>query len=215
MAALEKKSLVDQVYEQLRQDIISLRFPFGSKLNVNELQDELGVSTTPIREALNRLQQEGLLHYKNNVGASILTMTAQDISEIQYLASTLHCAAVRLAMESLTPQALAEQLRPHLEAYEKATTPKERVTAIFDFMGVFYHNCGNNRLHDSLRSIQGQQLIVRHLHALIEDDQTKTAQEFSQILDAASQGNMKAVCRLIVANANRVRHLLIAQLEEA
>ena len=57
MAAIKKRSLVDQVYEMLRGDIITLRRPLGSKLNVNELQDELGVSCTPIREAVNRLQQ--------------------------------------------------------------------------------------------------------------------------------------------------------------
>lgn len=42
MAAIKKRSLVDQVYEMLRGDIITLRRPLGSKLNVNELQDELG-----------------------------------------------------------------------------------------------------------------------------------------------------------------------------
>ena len=57
----------------LRGDIITLRRPLGSKLNVNELQDELGVSCTPIREAVNRLQQEGLVVYENNVGATSWT----------------------------------------------------------------------------------------------------------------------------------------------
>ena len=60
MAAIKKRSLVDQVYEVLRRDIITLRRPLGSKLNVNELQEELEVSCTPIREAGNCLQQEGL-----------------------------------------------------------------------------------------------------------------------------------------------------------
>ena len=82
MAAIKKRSLVDQVYEMLRGDIITLRRPLGSKLNVNELQDELGVSCTPIREAVNRLQQEGLVVYENNVGAHILDLDQHDITEI-------------------------------------------------------------------------------------------------------------------------------------
>lgn len=98
MAAIKKRSLVDQVYEMLRGDIITLRRPLGSKLNVNELQDELGVSCTPIREAVNRLQQEGLVVYENNVGAHILDLDQHDITEIEQLAMTLHCAAIRLAM---------------------------------------------------------------------------------------------------------------------
>ena len=99
MAAIKKRSLVDQVYERLRSDIITLRLPLGSRVNVNELQDTLGVSCTPIREALNRLQQEGLIEYENNVGARVIALTAKDVEEIQHLATTLHCAAVRLAME--------------------------------------------------------------------------------------------------------------------
>jgi DNA-binding GntR family transcriptional regulator len=87
MAAIKKRSLVDQVYERLRNDIITLRLPLGSKVNVNELQDTLGVSCTPIREAVNRLQQEGLVTYENNVGARVLTLAPKDVEEIQQLAT--------------------------------------------------------------------------------------------------------------------------------
>ena len=59
MLSIKKRSLVDMVYEKLREAIIQLQLPLGSKLNVNELQEKIGVSCTPIREAINRLQQEG------------------------------------------------------------------------------------------------------------------------------------------------------------
>jgi DNA-binding GntR family transcriptional regulator len=68
MAMFDKRSLVDQVYEELRKEIVTLKYPLGSKINVNELQNEMGVSCTPIREAINRLQQEGLIVYKNKLG---------------------------------------------------------------------------------------------------------------------------------------------------
>ena len=97
MAAIKKRSLVDQVYE-ICAAISSRWRPLGSKLNVNELQDELGVVAPPIREAVNRLQQEGLVVYENNVGAHILDLDQHDITEIEQLAMTLHCAAIRLAM---------------------------------------------------------------------------------------------------------------------
>ena len=51
MAKIKKQSLVDQIYSRLRDDILNLRFPLGSRINVNEIQDELGVSSTPLREA--------------------------------------------------------------------------------------------------------------------------------------------------------------------
>ena len=79
MAQIKKESLVDQVYQQLRESTITLRFPLGSHVNVNELQAELGVSCTPIREAVNRLTQEGLMTYENNVGATVLTLSTHDV----------------------------------------------------------------------------------------------------------------------------------------
>ena len=120
MAAIKKRSLVDQVYEMLRGDIITLRRPLGSKLNVNELQDELGVSCTPIREAVNRLQQEGLVVYENNVGAHILDLDQHDITEIEQLAMTLHCAAIRLAMAHGDRAAIVTGLEKYLEEYRRA-----------------------------------------------------------------------------------------------
>ena len=69
---IKRYSLVDQVRDQLRKDIVSLQLPLGSKVKVNELQETLGVSCTPIREAVNRLQQEGLVTYENTVGARVL-----------------------------------------------------------------------------------------------------------------------------------------------
>ena len=51
MAAIKKRSLVDQVYEVLRRDIITLRRPLGSKLNVNELQEELEAKVGPAPES--------------------------------------------------------------------------------------------------------------------------------------------------------------------
>lgn len=118
MASIKKRSLVDQVYDRLRSDIISLRLPLGSRVNVNELQDSLGVSCTPIREAINRLQQEGLIAYENNVGARVLTLDAKDVEEITQLATTLHCAAARLSMEREDHQVLAQHLAERLAEFE-------------------------------------------------------------------------------------------------
>ena len=97
MASIKRASLVDQTYQKLREDIITLKIPMGTRLNVNELQSELGVSCTPIREAVNRLQQEELVIYENNVGARVLTLDEHDVREIHELALTLQQAAVQLS----------------------------------------------------------------------------------------------------------------------
>ena len=158
MAAIKKQSLVDQIYQRLRENIITMQLPLGSHLNVNELQSQMGVSCTPIREAINRLQQEGLVVYENNVGARVLMLDEHDVREIQELAATLQVTAVRLALRQGDRQRMALEIREQIRRYEQALTPQEEVGAVHELVGVFYHNCGNKRLDNSMIAIQGQQL---------------------------------------------------------
>ena len=188
MAAIKKRSLVDQVYEMLRGDIITLRRPLGSKLNVNELQDELGVSCTPIREAVNRLQQEGLVVYENNVGAHILDLDQHDITEIEQLAMTLHCAAIRLAMAHGDRAAIVTGLEKYLEEYRRARNVQSEVMAVNRFVGTFYAHCGNRRLDANMISIQGQQLLLRYIYADCLTERGSHAEDFEGMLEAARRG---------------------------
>ena len=165
MAKIKKQSLVDQIYSHLRDDILNLRFPLGSRINVNEIQDELGVSSTPLREALNRLQQEGLVVMENNVGASVLTLDAHDVEEIEELAFTLQSAAVRFSLERGDRAAMLQRIEEQLQRYAAARSARECTRAVFELIGTFYHNCGNRRLDDSMIALQGQVLLLRGIYA--------------------------------------------------
>ena len=213
MAAIKKRSLVDQVYERLRSDIIALRLPLGSKVNVNELQDTLGVSCTPIREAVNRLQQEGLVTYENNVGARVLTLGARDVEEIQQLATTLHCAAAGLAMERGDHSVMAGQLRRRLAEFRAAETPAALVSSVHHFVEVFYVHCGNRRLDRSMLSIQGQQLILRNLYAHHGVDKDADAADFEAVCSGVEEGNTAAVCAAIRSHASRMEAAVSQSLE--
>ena len=126
MLSIKKQSLVDLVYEKLREAIIQLQIPLGSKLNVNELQSKMGVSCTPLREAINRLQQEGLVVYETNVGAHVISLEPHDVLEIQQLAMTLHGAAIRLAMVNGSRGVIVPELRQRLEDLAQAKLALEQ-----------------------------------------------------------------------------------------
>lgn len=165
MARIKKASLVDQIYTKLREDIITLKIPMGTRINVNELQAELGVSCTPIREAVNRLQQEELVSYENNVGARVLTLEEHDVREIHELALTLQQAAVRLALKNGDAGEMLDEITEQIDRYEAARSPREGVKAVHNLIGVFYHHCGNRRLDRSMIAIQGQVLLLRYIYA--------------------------------------------------
>lgn len=213
MATIKKRSLVDQVYERLRSDIISLHMPLGSRVNVNELQDTLGVSCTPIREAINRLQQEGLIEYENNVGARVIALTARDVEDIQHLATTLHCAAARLAMERGDHEAMAGQIGRRLEEFQAAQTVPAQVSAVHHLLEVFYVHCGNSRLDRSMLAIQGQQLLLRYLYAAHGVDRARDGADFARIRQGVAAGNADEVCAAITENAARIERTVAETLE--
>ncbi|MBP2654647.1 MAG: GntR family transcriptional regulator [Firmicutes bacterium] len=204
MAIIKKTSLVDQVYERLRKDIISLQLPLGSKLNVNELQTKLGVSCTPIREAVNRLQLEGLVEYEVNVGAHVLTLNEHDVEEIQLLAMTLHKAAICLAMKDGDKSKIAADFKKHLKEYQAAKSIQSEVTAINMMVGTFYKNCGNKRLDKSMISIQGQQLLLRYAYANCRETRGADAANFAQILLGIQAGNVQTVCQALEEHAEQM-----------
>lgn len=209
MSAIKKSSLVDQVYQRLRGEIIMLKRPMGSKLNVNDMQELLGVSCTPIREAINRLQQEGLVVYENNIGAHVLRLREHDVLEIQQLAVTLHCAAARLAMKNGDRALIIAELEKHLEDYKAARNIQSEVMAVNRFLGTFYHNCGNRRLDNSMISIQGQQLLLRYIYAGCTPQRGKLSADYEKMLGMVLKGDTEGLCAAIQENAEKATPVLI------
>ena len=193
MARIKKASLVDQIYSRLREDIITLKIPMGTRINVNELQSELGVSCTPIREAVNRLQQEELVIYENNVGARVLTLDEHDVREIHELALTLQQAAVQLSMKNGNLDEMLDAVEEQLDRYKSARSPREGVKAVHNLIGVFYHHCGNRRLDRSMVAIQGQMLLLRHIYAECPDWSGHAA-ELTALRDGVEDEDARAVC---------------------
>ena len=193
MASIKRASLVDQTYQKLREDIIPMKIPMGTRLNANELQAELGVSSTPIREALNRLRQEELIVNENNIGASVLTLDSHDVREIHELALTLQQAAAQLAMKNGDREVMAQEIAAQIGRYQNARTPRDRVKAVHNLIAVFYHHCGNRRLDRSMVAIQGQGLLLRYIYAECPGNDSHLA-DLTQMCDGVVQGNVDMIC---------------------
>jgi len=209
MPVLKKQSLPDQLYEELRTNIINLTYPLGSKVNVNELQSVYGVSSTPIREAINRLQIEGLVVYENNVGARVLSLKAEDVYEIQDLAVILHSAAIRFAMERADHKVLAQEIQKYLKDYYHASTNDEDVKCIFNIIGAFYRYCGNSRLDNNMKVIQGEQLILRYLYRQNQPADKSKDNYLEQMYAAVIAGDAEKIIRILKADYAKTTKVLV------
>lgn len=108
MPRLERQRLHDTVVEHLRNFITEGVLTPGKKLNERELCDTLGISRTPLREALKVLAMEGLIEINPNRGASVARMSEQEIRETFELMSGIEAFAGELACERITAQELDE-----------------------------------------------------------------------------------------------------------
>src|SRR6478752_8591756 len=98
-APLQIQSVVDQVYDAVRARILSGDLPRGSRLRQAALADELGVSRTPLREALRRLSTEGLVEFSPNRGATVSELDFGDMRHAWSARVALEPGAARLAAQ--------------------------------------------------------------------------------------------------------------------
>jgi DNA-binding GntR family transcriptional regulator len=98
----------EQAYETLREAIVSAELEPGRRLSENELAARLGVSRTPVREALARLRDERLVDIVPQLGSFVTRIDADAVADAQFVRESLECHAIRLTAERITPVALAE-----------------------------------------------------------------------------------------------------------
>lgn len=107
MRVLTPKRLVDDVYEQLRDGILSGELRPGTRLRVAALAEKLGVSRSPIREAVQRLTQERLALEEPRRGAVVASISKEELVRLYELREVLEGLAARLATERRTPELIA------------------------------------------------------------------------------------------------------------
>lgn len=96
------KVLRQQVYEQIKHDIITCKLAPGAPLSENQFIDRFGVSKTPIREALTSLVQDGLVEYTPNRGFMVTTISVADIQEIFEARIFFEAELFRLAVKNIS-----------------------------------------------------------------------------------------------------------------
>lgn len=76
------QTIKEQAYEIIKKKILTSEYPLGARINIGQLSKELGISNSPIREALNLLEQQGLVVSTPNSGINVVTMTRRDYFEL-------------------------------------------------------------------------------------------------------------------------------------
>jgi DNA-binding GntR family transcriptional regulator len=207
-ADAKRRTAHETVAATLRRAILSGELPGGTRLVQADLADQLGMSNTPVREAMRELATEGLIRLDSYRGAVVHQPTPAEIIESYELTSLLEPTAVRRAAERITPEEL-ERLRSLVAAMRTIDDVGEYVEVNRQFHTSMHQASGSPRLASILESLHNTGtlhtagIIKRGLRSMRDSDaeherilsalERRDGEEAAALIDAHLQKTLDAV----------------------
>jgi DNA-binding GntR family transcriptional regulator len=178
--------LSKKVYRILKKEIIKGSFEPGDKILEGKIAEQMGISKTPVREAIRELAAEGFVILSPNQGVVVRSVSAKDIREVLQIRSVLEGLAARLATYVITEKKIEE-----LENYNKKMEKLENKIDVFAYseVDVKFHEsianiCENKQLIKIRKNISSQSLRCRISSLRIPGRLQKTTKEHWNIIEA-------------------------------
>lgn len=219
LSRLTRRRASDEVYQALRESILSQLFEPGQRLHVEEIAGKLGVSLTPVRQAIQALSTEGLIEIRPRSGTFVAQLTAQDVEETFDLRTALECLAAERAVERVTPEQCAELRRLLRELARPVSTEADRKRHEHDnriFHKLLIEASGNRRLAESYESLNAHLQIVR-VHSKQADWAGRLQieqSEHEEIVDALESRDLPRLQMALRNHIQRARRSLIEGLKD-
>lgn len=189
---LNKSTLSEQIYQILRADILSQRIPLGEKLTLKKLKEQFGVSSTPIREALTRLTEEGLVNYYSNIGVNVISLTERDLTELYQFMGDLDRLAILYSAEHPKQERICRELENVISVTNaiesKSTLLPEDIPEWIEhsdrFHLIFYDYCCNRRLTLAAEKLRSQLTIFSNIYETKSQPQKQINQMHTRIYES-------------------------------
>ena len=188
------------VYEQLRRKIFEKSLTSGQRLPEVAIAKEMNVSRTPVREALRRLESEGLVQIVPGWGACLASPTKQEIIDTYEVRETLETMAIRKAARRITPLQLCmlqEQINAEREVFVKKDL-ESYLKVNDDFHIIIAESSGNSTLAGYVRNILSRIFVqMIFFESFFDFDTNPSLEEHIAILEALSAHDEEKCAALI------------------
>jgi DNA-binding GntR family transcriptional regulator len=215
----KKLSLVDDAYRKLKDAIRENDFSPGYQGSEQEIASRLGMSRTPVHEAVIRLQEEGLVRVLPRRGVVVCAISAVDMREIYGVIIALEAAAAELLAERPSQERLstARELEAANKAMENALKKDDLITwakADESFHKLLIEHSGNQRLLRMYHTIMDQSHRARMITLRIRPKPEGSVREHRAIVDAIKRGRPSEARELSKQHRVRARNQLVPLLEQ-
>lgn len=204
---------VDSAYRAVREGILAGEFSQGSHITARQLAEATGLSRTPVREAMRRLDAEGLITLIPNRGAFVARWSEDEITQIYELRVLLESFAAQVAAERIGD---AEREELQTLADEMGRLVEERpidVDAIAEVNDRFHKGvleaCGNRRLRDLLGTITEVPLQLSTFRRYTVDELRRSAAQHAELVSALAAGDPDWARSVMTAHIRSARHTLL------
>jgi DNA-binding GntR family transcriptional regulator len=204
---------VDKAYSTVKQGIIEGRYPGGGRITEQEVAAAAGVSRTPVREALRRLQSEGLVDFTPNFGAVVTAWTEADSDEVFELRAMLEAYGAHRAARHATGEQLAG-LRQLAEAQVRESLERKPgyLDRISEINNRFHHGiqeaAASPRLARALSSLIEAPLVMKTFHIYTPDDLVRSAQHHLELCSALESRDAEWAASVMRSHVHAARGAL-------
>ena len=189
----ESISLVKQVFERLEHDILVGKYERGEVLTEMKLCEELGVSRTPVREAIRKLELEGLVVMIPRKGAEVASITEKDLRDVLEVRCALEELAAQLACEKITEEGVVK-LEESVEGFKKAIQTKDLTTIVekdVAFHDIIFQIGENERLIQIVNNLREQMYRYRNEYIKDESYHDTLIKEHETIVDSIKKKDVE------------------------
>lgn len=212
----ERRSLGQDVFEYLKKAIIDQTIEPGSRLVESKIAEMLGISRTPLREALHKLEREDWIEKTGSGGFQVVTLTNDDIEETFGIRSVLEAYAARLAACNHTKKDLIplekkmEEFKVCLEAKDSDKLQKINT----QFHDLLYALSKSPKLIKMINQLRAQISIFRQIILKQEEFAHKSNDDHARMLDAIRNRDGKMVEQLVRQHIIKGKNAVLSQLKK-
>jgi DNA-binding GntR family transcriptional regulator len=203
----DEYSLRARVYAQIEDDILNGVYKAGDNLIETKISEDLGVSRTPVREAIRQLELEGLVQSIPNKGAVVNGITEKDIDDIYEIRTLIEGLAAKWAAEKITPEEMAElEETIELESFYTGRNDIENLLELDSRLHrIIFKASKSNPLNYMLQHFHNYIKKARNMSLAVPGRPAEALKEHRAIVDAIKAGDGKLAGKQAVEHIRNAR----------
>jgi DNA-binding GntR family transcriptional regulator len=216
IAHMEGENLTLKVMQDLKTQILNFKLLPGVRISDKQVAEEMGVSRSPVREALVRLSEQGLIKAQHNRGFTVREFSVKEVEDLYTLREAIEVLAVRLAIQHLDEEK-THSLQQHLDRYPHLMKSSGLIKfneVDEDFHDLIATYSGNEILAQNWKSLHGQIRIVRRYDYLRPNSFRETYEDHRRIFDHMLKGETSKAQKYMSKHIIKSMRIIIKMLKD-